>query len=567
MSRARDLAGIFNLNPLSGTTAQRPATAEVGDIYYNGTIGKTQIYTPTGWQDMASGIPFGNTANRPAGTIGQPYFNGETQRLELYTGSTYGWQNIIAETPGVTGYTGNVNESNSTNTITVTGTNFAGGAVVTLVGTDGTEYQSTTTTVSNLTTLSATFGVIPANKEPYDIRVTNPSNLYGVYYDILTVNDSPVWQTSAGSLGTFSEQTSISLTVSATDEENSTITYSLASGSSLPTGITLNSSTGIISGTLPDILADTTYTFTIQASDGVNISNRTFSITSKYTVPIEYLVVAGGGGGAWGNVNNDGNGGGGAGGLLSGTTGYLIGSTFSISVGTGGAAGPSGGGFASQGGNGGNSIFGSITATGGGGGGSDLTNTTDTSVRNGRNGGSGGGASTSGDGGIGGIGISGQGNNGGYANQPGGGGPGGGGGGGGGAGAIGGNGGQSSNGGAGGAGVSSSITGSALFYAAGGGGSSWTNSGGAGGSSIGGSGAARVSSTSATSPSQNTGSGGGAGVSTFSSSAGANGVVILAYPDIYPALTTIPGGLTYSQPTRSGYRVYRFTAGSGTVTL
>lgn len=567
MSRARDLAGIFNLNPLSGTTAQRPTTAEVGDIYYNGTIGKTQIYTPTGWQDMASGIPFGNTANRPAGTIGQPYFNGETQRLELYTGSTYGWQNIIAETPGVTGYTGNVNESNSTNTITVTGTNFAGGAVVTLVGTDGTEYQSTTTTVSNLTTLSATFGAIPANKEPYDIRVTNPSNLYGVYYDILTVNDSPVWQTSAGSLGTFNEQTSISVTVSATDEENNTITYSLASGSSLPTGISLNSSTGVISGTLPDISADTTYTFTIQASDGVNISNRTFSITSKYLVPIEYLVVAGGGGGAWGNTGNDGNGGGGAGGLLSGTTGYLLGSTFSISVGTGGTAGPSGGGFASQGGNGGNSIFGSITATGGGGGGSDLTNTTDTSVRNGRNGGSGGGASTSGDGGIGGIGISGQGNNGGYANQPGGGGPGGGGGGGGGAGAIGGNGGQSSNGGAGGAGVSSSITGSALFYAAGGGGSSWTNSGGAGGSSIGGSGAARVSATSATSPSQNTGSGGGAGVSTFSSSAGANGVVILAYPDIYPALTTIPGGLTYSQPTRSGYRVYRFTAGSGTVTL
>jgi hypothetical protein len=31
-------------------------------------------------------------------------------------------------------------------------------------------------------------------------------------------------------------------------------------------------------------------------------------------------------------------------------------------------------------------------------------------------------------------------------------------------------------------------------------------------------------------------------------------------------LTSITG-LTYSQPTRSGYRVYEFTAGNGTVTV
>jgi hypothetical protein len=42
--------------------------------------------------------------------------------------------------------------------------------------------------------------------------------------------------------------------------------------------------------------------------------------------------------------------------------------------------------------------------------------------------------------------------------------------------------------------------------------------------------------------------------------------VILAYPDSFPALSSIGGGLTYDQPSRSGYRVYRFTAGTGTVT-
>ncbi len=47
---------------------------------------------------------------------------------------------------------------------------------------------------------------------------------------------------------------------------------------------------------------------------------------------------------------------------------------------------------------------------------------------------------------------------------------------------------------------------------------------------------------------------------------GSNGVVIIAYSNSYPALT-ISGGLTYTQPSRSGYRVYQFTAGTGTVSF
>jgi hypothetical protein len=49
---------------------------------------------------------------------------------------------------------------------------------------------------------------------------------------------------------------------------------------------------------------------------------------------------------------------------------------------------------------------------------------------------------------------------------------------------------------------------------------------------------------------------------------GGNGVVILAYPSTFAAITTIGGGLTYSVSTssRTGYRVYTFTAGTGTIT-
>ena len=182
------------------------------------------------------GIPFGNTAGRPASPeTGQPYFNGQLQRLELYTGATYGWQNVVAETPGVTGYSGNIYELTG-GTITITGTNFLTGAGVTLIGNDGTEYVASSVTVSNLTQISATFGPVSGSKEPYDIKVTNPSNLYGVYYDVLSVNDTPIWTTAAGLLGTFNEGSSVSISVSATDEENNSLTYSVTSGS-LPGGL------------------------------------------------------------------------------------------------------------------------------------------------------------------------------------------------------------------------------------------------------------------------------------------------------------------------------------------
>jgi hypothetical protein len=53
---------------------------------------------------------------------------------------------------------------------------------------------------------------------------------------------------------------------------------------------------------------------------------------------------------------------------------------------------------------------------------------------------------------------------------------------------------------------------------------------------------------------------------TGTGGSGGAGVVIIAYPVGYKALASISGGLTYDQPaTRSGYRVYRFTAGTGTI--
>ena len=490
-------------------------------------------------KSSGSGIPFGGDAGRPANPgIGQLYSNGEAQRLELYT--TGGWNNIVQEVPGVSGIQGNYLESSNSGTIIVIGTNFANGAIVSAIGTNGVEVLATSTTYNSLVQLTAAFNGLSGQYEPYNVKVMNPSNLFGVLPNALYVNATPVWQTVSGSLGTFNEQVAVSVSATATDSD-STISYSLASGSSLPAGLTLNSSSGLISGTLTtDISSDTTYSFTINASDGVNAAvPRSFSLNIVARVNVELLIAAGGGG-----TGYDVGGGGGGGGLIDTTRELTRGATYSISIGTGGASAQTT--SLAYGLDGGNTIAFGLTAIGGGGGGYYANN------KLGRDGGSGGGAGMDAAGGTAlqpssasvGYGFNGGSAGGAYGS-----------GGGGGAGGVGGNGAPNTRP-AGGLPRYSSITGSSVGY-----------SGGGFGNDDGGALVATGLTTSGTTLGYYGFGANGTGNPNASPYNGNPGVVIIAYPNTLPAITTIPGTLTYDQPTRSGYRVYRFTAGSGTITF
>ena len=505
-------------------------------------------------KSSSSGIPFGNNAGRPASPgIGQLYSNGEAQRLELYTAAG-AWENIVQEVPGVSSITGNYSQQTDSGVITIYGTNFVNGAVATAIGADGSLINASSTTYNSLVQLTATFTGLLNAQEPYDIKVTNPSNLFGIIPDALYINASPVWQTASGSLGTFDEQVSISVSATGTDSD-STITYALASGSTLPSGVTLNSSTGVISGTLPGISTDTTYTFTINASDGVNSIPRTFNLISLniITVPsVEYLVVAGGGGGG---ANGGYGSGGGAGGFRYGSIAPVSPTAYSVVVGLGGNGQV--GANTDNSTVGGVSTFASITSAGGGRG---------RGVSGGiigLPGGSGGGGDRNPGGASSPVtspvqGYAGGGMVPGNNDTTGGGG---------GAGGVGGDG-VTGQGGVGGPGAASSITGSSVIYAGGGGGSS-VAAGGAGGSGIGGN--AGNANQPGTAGAANTGSGGGGGGGSYNDGAnGGSGVVILAYSnDVHYRVPTISAGLTYTLNTtsRAGYRVYRFTAGSGTITF
>jgi hypothetical protein len=236
----------------------------------------------------------------------------------------------------------------------------------------------------------------------------------------------------------------------------------------------------------------------------------------------DVLQVAGGGAGGTAA------GGGGAGGVLAFASQALTnGTSYTATVGAGGA------GLATYGGpnSGSNSQFSSLTASVGGGGGGGYNGSAYVS---GANGGSGGGSAW-GTGNTYGTGTSGQGNNGGLGGQDSSGGVARNGGGGGGKGAAGGNGsiGTPPPGGAGvntvtnwGA-LSSVLTNTGLgasgYIAGGGGGSGASGAGGAGGSGGGGAGDA----TSPVSGTAGTGSGGGGGSSV--SGSGGSGVIIIRY--------------------------------------
>ena len=261
---------------------------------------------------------------------------------------------------------------------------------------------------------------------------------------------------------------------------------------------------------------------------------------------IEYLVIAGGGSGATGESSLRGGGGGGAGGYRSSFASETSGGNsatesplsltgpFTLTIGAGGAGTVSYG----SGTPGSDSVFASITSSGGGQGGPAGVS--------GGNGGSGGG---SGDTQISltGSGTTGQGFRGGYGENSGS--YGGGGGGGGGAGSVGSNG-ASSVGGSGGSGLPSSITGSSIVRSPGGkGGNRSAGAGSAASANTGGGG----------------GGGGGANSPQAAGGAGGSGIIVLKYPSY---ITLNPDvGHVYSTTLAGEYKITTFTAGTGTVTL
>ena len=355
-------------------------------------------------------LPIGTTAQR-VNTEALLRYNSELDLPEFYNGNE--WK-IIDTPPSLTSVSPTEVESGGGGNVTFTiiGTRFNVGVTVKFISNNGTELSASSVTRDSSTQLTAVIAKssFVNAQEPYDVKVTNTSSLSAQLDDQINVDNAPAWVTSSGSLGTFNNAESVNVSVSATDPDGDTIAYSILSGS-LPTGLSLNSGTGAITGTIGNVSSSTTYSFTIRATansktadraftmvnDGPNI--QTFSYTGSaqtWTKPAgvtsitAYIWGGGGGGGApgWGNLTVQWHGGpdgesGGSGGYAEAVIDVSSYTSLVIAV-AGGGEGGSNGTSTYEGGAGGgmSGIFDSngtgnqsyaIVIAGGGGGGSSLS--------------------------------------------------------------------------------------------------------------------------------------------------------------------------------------------------
>ena len=153
--------------------------------------------------------------------------------------------------------------------LVVTGTGYETGITATI---DGTACPTVTRDSSTQLTLGTPAKTAGTYTNCLEVKQAN-----GL---IATINVDysgvPTWTTAAGQILSFTKLTATSVTVAATGD---TVTYSVTSGA-LPGGLSLNTSTGVISGTgTNDVSVETTYNFDITATDAQSQTTaRSFSI-------------------------------------------------------------------------------------------------------------------------------------------------------------------------------------------------------------------------------------------------------------------------------------------------
>jgi hypothetical protein len=432
-----NLLGDYVKIPSATTTERDALTPVVGMMLYNTTLGIMQQYAASGWASIDS-PPTISSLNYPGDdtaldTVGEfndatcDYNNDPTITHDTNSNMKVGMSvsgtgipvgatiasvtsttafELSASTTG--GAVTNGTLTFNTQTLIITGTNFATGATVTI---DGTAPSTVTRDSSTQITVTGTPAKTAGTKVD-GLIVSNSSGLsasINVDYSAL-----PAWTTASGNLGTLY----IGGSAISTIDLAATSATSYALTNLLPPGLAMSTSTGDITGTITGTTY-TTYNFTVTATDAETQSSprlfniitanpepiggtittysgyrvHTFLTSGTFTVRdsrnVSILIVGAGGGGGYQR-----GGGGGAGGFNVVASHAVTAQTYTITVGTGGAGGTGNGTTAS---NGGLSQFGSITASSGGGGGGSAGNASGASVTGGGSGG-GGGADTGGGG-------------------------------------------------------------------------------------------------------------------------------------------------------------------------
>lgn len=175
--------------------------------------------------------------------------------------------------------------TNAATDIVITGTRYVITPNVEIINTSGQITFPNSITRDSATQL--TINVTLPTDGTYFIRIENPDGqAVRSSTALLTVSDAPTWTTAAGSIGSVAAGDAVSLSVAGTSD--STVAYSettsvLTSNTDTPNStmnLSLNSSTGAITGTAPEPTAEKVYNFTLRLTDDEGqTTDRAFSIT------------------------------------------------------------------------------------------------------------------------------------------------------------------------------------------------------------------------------------------------------------------------------------------------
>ncbi|HEX4869994.1 MAG TPA: putative Ig domain-containing protein, partial [Moraxellaceae bacterium] len=234
------------------------------------------IGAPSGMSISAGGVISWPAASTPDSPTSDTFYNFTIRVGDGTTSSDYAGS--VTVTP--------VNDppviSSSANTVASEGVAYS--YTVTATDTEGASLSYSLTTKPTGMTINSSTGAIswtpPNQTASYTANVTvqvsdgSLTDTQSFTINVTASNQSPVFSSSAVTSGT--ESTAYTYNAAATDADGTTLTYSLPVK---PTGMTINSSTGAISWTPPEALSNYSQNVTVRASDGVNNTDQSYSIT------------------------------------------------------------------------------------------------------------------------------------------------------------------------------------------------------------------------------------------------------------------------------------------------
>ena len=286
MTKARNIADLLDANgdvktaSLDNVPASNDASALTTGTLPNARLPNNISDGGTGGTKVASGT----TAQRGS-TTGQWRYNSTTGFFEGRNSN--GTFSTLVPDPTISSVddTEIDTATGGNQTLVVTGSNFVSGGVISFIGNDGTTFNATSTTFNSATQVTAVVAKssFVNSKEPYDIKITNADGKSAVLENVINVDNAPNWSTSAGSVGTVLESTTIStIQLSASDPEGDAVTFSETTSTLNGIGLSLSSS-GAITGTTGAVSGNTTTAFTVRATAGSKTTDRDFTITIANT--------------------------------------------------------------------------------------------------------------------------------------------------------------------------------------------------------------------------------------------------------------------------------------------